>query len=462
MSRSVSRGLELCFKTLVEFESRQRTRRPLVNVVKRRTGGVPPAQRGEFRRRLGGAIRHRYTLRLVVGGLVRRAFKKASHELTAALGLAAWMALDEDPELAGLPSLVGKRKDRDKTERAIAELQAARVPPPEDPAELAAWLDEGRIVPLQGEDLAAFAKPVLELAGRAPAARLAMLFSLPEELVSGWVEAFGEDEAGAVCRASNTEAPLFGRVNPLQTDMAALRAALASAGVIIRALGEDQPGAFVIEDGRADFTRTEPFRAGHFTIQDLTAQAAARAVAAEPGERILDLCAAPGGKTTALAEQSRDRAEILAVDRKESRLGRVDENATRLKLSSIRAICADGRNAEELAAACDGAGFDAILLDAPCSNTGVLRRRDEARWRFSRKGQARFPRDQAQLLEVSSRLLKPGGRLIYSLCSIEPDEGTALVHRLAEPLGLTVAHEELHKPTAGGGDGGYFAKLTRN
>ena len=208
------------------------------------------------------------------------------------------------------------------------------------------------------------------------------------------------------------------------------------------------------------------FRAGAAFVQDASARAAADIVAARPGERVLDLCAAPGGKAIALALGMEDRGEIVACDVGPSRIALLRENFERLGLSSVWAHLLDeAADADDPALA--AASFDAVLVDAPCSNSGVYARRPEARLGFSAEKLASLTSLQVGLLERAAACVKPGGRLVYSTCSIEPEENGAQVRAFVERHpGWRVEEEREQLPRWGPRlcdwrDGGYAARLTR-
>jgi 16S rRNA (cytosine967-C5)-methyltransferase len=206
----------------------------------------------------------------------------------------------------------------------------------------------------------------------------------------------------------------------------------------------------------------ELVQTGQAYVQDPTAAAAAQAVAAQPGERVLDLCAAPGGKALALALALEDRGEVLACDLDRERLGRVAENATRLELRSIRPLAVDATDPGEALAA---GAFDAVLVDAPCSNTGVIARRPEARLGLTEQKLAALVVLQEQLLATARRCVRPGGRIVYSTCSIEPAENDGVVGAFAQgDAGVALQDSALTLPAWGPRpqdwrDGGYWARL---
>jgi 16S rRNA (cytosine967-C5)-methyltransferase len=204
-------------------------------------------------------------------------------------------------------------------------------------------------------------------------------------------------------------------------------------------------------------TQLPGFAEGLFTIQDLSAAQAVRILDPQPGWSILDLCSAPGTKTTQLAEATRDSARILATDFNPERLDRVRENIARLGLTSVTIIPyaqLEQGQAES---------FDAILLDAPCSNTGVLARRVEARFRLRRKAVQEIAATQKALLAKAAGLVKPGGRICYSTCSIQRQENQDVREFLTQNSRFELAREELLLPSAEpfDHDGAYVALLTR-
>ncbi len=181
---------------------------------------------------------------------------------------------------------------------------------------------------------------------------------------------------------------------------------------------------------------------GLWSVQDESAMQAGLLVGPRPGERILDLCAAPGGKSAHLAELSADQAIITACDVSDRRLRKVGENAQRLRLHSVhpRLISRDGSDLPI-------GPFDAAIVDAPCTNTGVLARRPEARWRFSEQGQHELIVLQTRLLLEAIQRVRPGGRVVYSTCSIEPEENLGVVQAVLKAMpDLQLLRQQEHLP----------------
>ncbi|RMG19122.1 MAG: hypothetical protein D6731_00310 [Planctomycetota bacterium] len=401
-----------------------------------------------------GVLRRRRTLGHVLGAVARRALKGRRPELVALLEVLAYRVLYEGEETErALAGLGGSKRSREHAQRVLLALDEAI-------AERVAGAAEGHdaLLPVGRSEAVRFRRPLLDVSRRGAAGRLALLHSLPDALVEAWIRDRGPEVATALCWAANDPPPLFARANPLWGDRSCLAAALAAEGVEATPV-EGSPSALRLGAGRGRFRHTAPWREGALFVQDLTAQEAAPLLAPRPGERVLDLCAAPGGKTTHLAELAGDRARLLACDVSARRLRRVVENARRLGLASVRTQALDGTRPGALA----GLGpFDAVLIDAPCSNTGVLRRRSEARWRYDRRAQRRLVTAQERLLAAGLGTLAPGGRLLYSVCSVERDEGEALVRRVLESHAeVRLAEEVLRLPTPEGGDGGYLALLRR-
>ena len=244
---------------------------------------------------------------------------------------------------------------------------------------------------------------------------LSIRYSHPKWLVKRLLELLGREETEAFLAADNTAAPLTVQVNPLKTTQEKLTAELGALGVRVTPHAW-VPGCLELS-GTGDLTALEPFQAGHFLVQDGAAALAARAAAVTPGQRVLDVCAAPGGKSFGAAFAMEDRGEILACDLHENKLKRIQDGARRLGLTSIRTAAADGREFRpEWEAA-----FDTVLVDAPCSGLGIIRKKPDTRYK---KADDLFtlPVVQQAILDNACRYVKPGGVLVYSTCTILPEE----------------------------------------
>ncbi len=394
-----------------------------------------------------GCLRRRRSLEFLLNQVAKRALKGRDQAVRAALLLGAYGLLCEEPDdgwVEQLAGLLDASKARSRVERVLGALAAAierhGAPTAEERA-------AGRALP-GVERGAILREPLLGLADRATHKRLALQHSYPDALVGTWVEAFGEERAAAICAAGNQPPPLFVRPRIAGEELVAR---LAEEGIEARV----REGAVQLLRGRGGFRACASFKEGLFSVQDLTSQRAAPLVGPAPGERVLDLCAAPGGKALHLAELG---ARVTACDIHPRRLGKVVENATRLGLTLDTARL-DARRPDALAAL---GPFPAVLLDAPCSNTGVLRRRPEARWRYSTRAQKRHVRDQGALLDAAWTAVAPGGRLVYVVCALVPEEGDAQVRDfLARRPDARLAAQHWSFPEEDGGDGGYRARIER-
>ncbi len=314
------------------------------------------------------------------------------------------------------------------------------------------------------------------------AAWLSTCFSLPSWLVSEWLSQFGPEQTREICLACNRRPSLYLRINPLRTTAENLLTRLRQASVQTESpvcsdtarRCPDMPSRAYYEQAPSDnvaqfpdmiqiasphaVTQLPGFSEGLFAVQDLSASHAVRILDPQPGWSILDLCAAPGTKTTQIAEMSQDAARITATDIDSERLERVRENVARLGLKSVTII-----PHAQFEQGSTGP-FDAILLDAPCSNTGVLARRVEARFRVTAQTVRDIAATQKGLLEKAAALVKPGGRICYSTCSIQRRENQDMTRDfLAGHREFELASESLLLPAAGpfDHDGAYGAVFMR-
>lgn len=248
---------------------------------------------------------------------------------------------------------------------------------------------------------------------------LAVRTSHPRWIVERLRRDLGAAEALAVLESANHPPPVTLRPNPLRTNAADLAAELRAAGLDASA-GALVPDAVVLRGG-GDPGRLPAVAEGRATPQDQSSQAVAAAVGAEPGEDILDLAAAPGGKATALAEAMGDKGRVVAADLRPGRVRWIAEAVARLGLASVHPLAADGR-----AIPFPAGRFDRVLVDAPCSGLGVLRRRPEARWRTSAADVDRLAAIQRELLAAAMATVRPGGLVAYCVCTMTAEETTGI------------------------------------
>jgi 16S rRNA (cytosine967-C5)-methyltransferase len=288
-----------------------------------------------------------------------------------------------------------------------------------------------------------------DLLQRSQSEELAVRQSHPRFLIGRWTKNFGAEATERLCDWNNCPAPVYARINRLK---------ISDADFVVR-YGDveriEPPKNFV----RLATVSGEALAAGHCYIQDPSTAAACSLLDPQPGERILDACAAPGGKTGYLAELMENDGAIVACDRDGHRVGILRDNLERLGATIARCVQHDWSSGKAFA---DAAGFDRILVDAPCSNTGVMRRRVDVRWRLSPDDFLRMPALQTRIVRSVVPLLKVGGSVVYSTCSLEPEEnGEVITAILREFPFLTLMEQRAVLPFADGFDGAYAAKLSR-
>ena len=255
--------------------------------------------------------------------------------------------------------------------------------------------------------------------------RLAITTSHPRWLLERWTSAFGWEETEAFANANNEPAPLAFRVVTNRADEAEVCERLRQFGADLVS-SKVAAGAWRVTGGGSllqEFAAT-----GRIYLQDEASQLVANLLDVRPGQNILDLCAAPGSKTTHIANLTHDQAFIVAGDLHAHRLSTVAASARAQELKSIHCVVLDGLQGLPLGKNV----FDCVLLDAPCSGTGTLRRNPEIRWRISAADIQDLSQRQTQLLFNAARAVKPGGRLVYSTCSVEPEENETVVQTFLE------------------------------
>ncbi|MDP4096819.1 16S rRNA (cytosine(967)-C(5))-methyltransferase RsmB [Paenibacillus sp. P96] len=254
--------------------------------------------------------------------------------------------------------------------------------------------------------------------------RIALEHSHPEWLVKRWIAQYGEETAEAICRANNEPPAVSVRVNTTMTSRERLLEEMKAEGM--DAIPSDVSMYGIIVRSGGNLALTSWYRDGLLSVQDESSMLVAEAVAPTPGMLVLDCCAAPGGKTAHMGEIMKDRGRIIANDLHPHKKNLIQEQAGRLGLECIETVIGD---AAELPDRYPAASFDRILLDAPCSGLGVIRRKPDLRWSKSLEDIEAIADLQSKLLDRVSGLLKPGGLLVYSTCTIEPTENEGQIER---------------------------------
>jgi len=292
-------------------------------------------------------------------------------------------------------------------------------------------------------------------------------YSHPEWLVARWQARWGAAETARLLAWNNTPPKTFARVNTLKADPAKLLTQWRDENVeydFVRRDWFDENLVFELKAHPA-LDQLPSFRQGLFYVQDPSTLLAVRELDPRPGETIVDFCAAPGGKLTYIAQLLGNQGRLLAQDFNPERLKVVEENCRRLG-----AVCDFGLRIADCGMAKDSGSIrngnaplcDRVLVDAPCSNTGVMRRRVDLRWRLRPEEIQRLRATQLDLLRQAARLVKPAGVLVYSTCSLEPEENGDVVHEfLSGHPEFKLDRERELRPFADGVDGAYVARLMR-
>jgi 16S rRNA (cytosine967-C5)-methyltransferase len=403
--------------------------------------------RALVRRIIGTEVRRRATLRALVATFARGKPPPAVKDCIA-IGLVQIFFLDTIPDHVAIAEtaraaqeMLGPKKARYVEGVLRAAVRARGRGKSGDPRRDLALRDVNVTIPV-------FSDPAQH-----PLLWAEEALSMPVALVKRWVRRYGEERAFQIARDALEEPDLSLRV--VRGEREDIEARLADA----RTRHGHHPRILIAPMKSArTIVRSQPFLDGAITIQGETALRAAELVDAEENERVLDLCAAPGGKTAVLAATG---ARVTACDDDERRVQRLRETLARIvPHATVETRVQDG------AAGLDPGSFDAVLVDVPCSNTGVLAARPSARWRFSAQSQSDLATLQTRLFAEAATCVKPGGRLVYSTCSIEPEENHRRVRAFAEThpeFAIEREIEALPEPRGERGpvDGGYAARLIR-
>jgi 16S rRNA (cytosine967-C5)-methyltransferase len=288
-----------------------------------------------------------------------------------------------------------------------------------------------------------------------PLEKLAIETSHPVWLIDRWMRSFGPVEAESLARANNEIPPTAFRVVHSRADEDQILQQFAAAGASVET---STIAANTFRVSGATATLRELSANGQIYLQDEASQLVAQILDARPGDSVLDLCAAPGGKTTLIADRADDNAFIVAADRSAARMTTIINTSALHQLRSIDALLLDA--GDRLPFALES--FDRILVDAPCSGTGTLRRNPEIRWRLATEDIPNFAADQKQFLSNAAEVLRPGGRLVYSTCSVEREENEEVVADFLSTHSKFIQQKTLRTwPHREGCDGFFVAVLER-
>ncbi|THH40048.1 RsmB/NOP family class I SAM-dependent RNA methyltransferase [Neolewinella litorea] len=280
------------------------------------------------------------------------------------------------------------------------------------------------------------------------------------ESIPDWLDVLGEEQLGAEWTATiaalNEQAPVVLRVNRLQADAAAVTESLAQEGIVVEPLAGD---ALLVTE-RKNLFRTKAFQRGLFEVQDYSSQQAAPALEVEPGQLVVDACAGAGGKSLHLAALMENKGRLLSLDIHGWKLEELKRRARRNGVTNLEARPI---TSTKIIKRLTGKA-DRVLLDVPCSGLGVLRRNPDAKWKLSPESIERVVQEQQEILTNYSRMVKPGGKLVYATCSVLPREnGDQLRAFLPSPAGegWEVEEERSLLPQRDGYDGFFISRLSR-
>ena len=294
-------------------------------------------------------------------------------------------------------------------------------------------------------------------------------YSHPVWLVKRWIRRYGRDFTEQLAIANNQRPKLTIRVNNIKSNPEEIKNALRKREIDFTE-GKYLPGYFKIEK-MIPFSDWEEFRSGYFTVQDESAGLPCYLLDVNAERRVLDLCAAPGGKTALLADLMNNSGEIIAIDKYDSRLNVLRKNLDRLGVTNVKTIAIDALEFE------DKEGFDRVLVDVPCSGLGTLSKKPDIKWKRALMDIKKLNPLQLDLLKKAAELVKPGGFVVYSTCTIEPDENFEIVQQFLDenldfeliPADKTFPPELVNKktkcvetfPHIHDMDGSFAAKLRR-
>lgn len=376
------------------------------------------------------------------------------------LGAYQVLFLQRVPEFAAVNesvALVGKRALGMRGFVNAMLRNIARAVSPEQPGRPPRDRD---VLPIGPNCFRRFDRPIFADSKAQTATWLGETFSLPDDLAQAWLNEYKPlERVIGMAMHANARPPLILRVNTAAITVA--EAVQRLAGQSVQALPH-RNGISVVLTEMHDVTGLELFREGLVSPQDPMATSVVAAMDLKPGMRVVDLCSSPGGKTVHMAQRMGNQGTVIALDVSEEKLARVTANCARAGVSIVETMLAP--RAAELV----NDRADVVLVDAPCSNTGVLSRRCEARWRYTRRSVANIAQDQRNLLRLGAELVRSGGRLVYSTCSLAREENQQVVKDvlMAEPT-LRKISEKVIMPSGlddptGWSDGGFFAVLGRS
>ena len=283
-------------------------------------------------------------------------------------------------------------------------------------------------------------------------------FSHPESLINRWVKQYGERDTKQLLEWNNQPSETILRVEPFRITPAEFKKALKDADIDAKPHPFPSAETFLILPRGVAVPKVPGYAKGWFTVQDPATSVSVELLDPRPGESILDACAAPGGKTAMMAGMMEGKGELVAMDVHDDRLDTLQDTIKRTGWDFVQILKGDAAKGFPQ----KDKQFDAILLDVPCLNTGVMRRRVDARWRFTRDRIEMIKKTQRQILTAMSKHVKSGGRMVYSTCSLEVEENEEMVSRWArDQKDFRLVKAKRLFPPKTGTDGAYAALLVK-
>lgn len=406
-----------------------------------------------------GVIRHRLSLDTIISAFSKIPLARIEPWILYALrmGLYQMIYLDRIPPSATVNTSVElvkkliRRADAVKFTNAI--LRSVERSIHNKSAHASEITDPQKALHKRDNTWCVFHIPILPNPAEALSSCLAANYSHPEWLIQRWVGRYGKENTMEICKANNRAPRLFLRINQKKISVREFIALLDKRGIRADTVND----AVVVKDIAVQ--EIPGFAEGLFFVQDISAMKVAEFLKAEKPHTVLDLCAAPGGKTTHIAELLGGTGLVYALDISFNRLLLVKENCRRMGIQNVSPVCGDasgGRVPFQIQ-------FDRVLIDAPCSNTGVLARRAEARWRLKERDIQTLASLQCSLLKAGAAMMKPDGYLVYSTCSIEPEENQEIIKKFIDnsESQFYLDAEDYYLPGINTGDGGYMARLCK-
>ncbi|WP_456432177.1 16S rRNA (cytosine(967)-C(5))-methyltransferase RsmB [Thermosulfuriphilus sp.] len=390
---------QLALKVLVRFEKTTVPLDDLLSNALKKAPGLEGRDRNLVMELVYGTVRYRASLDWLIDTYSQKPRHRLETSVVCALRLGIYQVLyTRIPDRAAVNETVNLLKDRPSYVSGFVNAILRRICREKDQLP---W-------PKKDRDLSIY---------------LAVRYSYPPFLVRRWLNLLGTEETEALLAASNKIPPLSLRTNTLRLSRQQLATFLKKEAEEVK-LCDYAPEGLILRRPRRPVTDLTGFKQGWFQVQDEASQLVGHLLFPRPGEKILDACAGVGGKTTHLAQLMKNMGQIQGVDIDQRRLRLLKENLHRLGISNVTIINQDvTQSLKELKAAI----YDRILVDAPCTGTGVIRRHPDIKWRRSPEDLEIMPQRQRRLLEAVAPLLKPGGCLVYAVCSLEPEEGEELI-----------------------------------